>query len=316
MTKPHKVTVAALFIFSALMPIGTLAQVAPHYVRPRNPDETPAPKVVFIGDQFTYNWGTTPGAFPSNWLNQGWMSPPLATGESCYMTCEGGTSESTADRFQADVVDLHPNIVHIMVGSDDADSDDAPSVPFIYPNFLSSLETMVNQAKAANIQVILGLESTLWPAEGQPHMSALNSLVASYGAENNIPVINYGDALCACVGSAGGSGAGQNFITNAQYQAPAVIAGASTPTPAGYALMTQMATAAIATLSTVVKSGYLQNVAAEPENGYKGTDVNTVLPGTNVLFTPVGLYSDGTYQSITSTTSPGRVVLGHQAIRW
>jgi hypothetical protein len=33
---------------------------------------TTAPKVVFIGDQFTYNWGTTPGAFPPNWVNQGW----------------------------------------------------------------------------------------------------------------------------------------------------------------------------------------------------------------------------------------------------
>jgi hypothetical protein len=107
------------------------------------------PKVVFIGDQFTYGWGTTPGAFPSNWVNQGWVN--TSPNPDCYMNCEGGTSESTAQRFQADVINLHPNIVHIMVGSDDADSDDAPSVPYVYPNFLNALETMVKQAKAANI---------------------------------------------------------------------------------------------------------------------------------------------------------------------
>jgi hypothetical protein len=51
MSKHHKVTVTlALFLPSVFS-----ASAA-----------TPAPKVVFIGDQFTYNWATTPGAFPSN----------------------------------------------------------------------------------------------------------------------------------------------------------------------------------------------------------------------------------------------------------
>jgi hypothetical protein len=86
---------------------------------------TPAPpKVVFIVDQFTYNWAATPGAFPSNWINQGWANPGYS---NCFMTCGGGTSESTQQRFQADVISLHPAIVHIMVGSDDADADDDAS---------------------------------------------------------------------------------------------------------------------------------------------------------------------------------------------
>jgi hypothetical protein len=66
------------------------------------------------------------------------------------MNCEGGTSESIAQRFQA-AINLHPNIIHIMVGSDDADSDDAASVPYVFPDFLGALETMAQQAKAANI---------------------------------------------------------------------------------------------------------------------------------------------------------------------
>jgi hypothetical protein len=32
-------------------------------------------------------------------------------------------------------------------------------------------------------------------------LESINSVIESYGAANNIPVINYGDALCGCVGS-------------------------------------------------------------------------------------------------------------------
>jgi hypothetical protein len=49
---------------------------------------TAAPKVVFIGDQFTYTWGTTPGAFPSNWINQGWARPSGGLA-NCYVNQQG-----------------------------------------------------------------------------------------------------------------------------------------------------------------------------------------------------------------------------------
>jgi hypothetical protein len=48
----------------------------------------------------------------------------------------------------------------------------------------------------------------LGPWGDSTNLEELNSLVANYGAMNNIPVINYGDALCNCVGSTGGSGIG------------------------------------------------------------------------------------------------------------
>ena len=72
--------------------------------------------------------GTTPGAFPSNWINQGWSGP---IPPNCFVTCESGTSEATEARFQTDVINLHPAIVHIMVGADDADADDDASVPYV-----------------------------------------------------------------------------------------------------------------------------------------------------------------------------------------
>jgi hypothetical protein len=288
MTKHHKVTIALTLLLSVLLPSAANAQVAPKYNRPRNPNGTPAPKVVFIGDQFTYNWATTPGAFPSNWINQGWPT----TVANCYLLCGGGTSESTADRFQPDVIDLHPNIVHIMVGADDADANDPPSVPYIYPGFLSSLQTMIQMAKAANIQVILGIESNLWSSEGGQHFEPMNSLVATLGAQNNIPVINYGNALCGCVASTGGVGIGQNFATGAPYMTT-TSTGAYVPTAAGYALMTQMAAATINTLNLKLTGGYLQNVqqANAESDSPQIVNSNSAGPEDVIQFTPYGQYS-------------------------
>jgi hypothetical protein len=72
MTKHHKKTIAIALFLAAVMPLVASGATAPR-------------KVVFIGDQFTYNWATTPGAFPSNWINQGWPT----TAVNCYVTCEG-----------------------------------------------------------------------------------------------------------------------------------------------------------------------------------------------------------------------------------
>jgi hypothetical protein len=136
-------------------------------------------------------------------------------------------------------------------------------------------------------------------------MAALNSIVATYAAQNNIPVINYGDALCSCVGSAGG--VVQNILTNTQYEA-SVTAGSSgplAPTAAGYGLMSKMAATAIATMGATIKGGYLQDLATQLQNDYQATNVNTVGTGTNVQFTPMGVYSNGVTESITNTNFTG-----------
>jgi hypothetical protein len=141
------------------------------------------PKVVFIGDQFTYMWGTTPpfAANPS-WINQGWDSP---VSTYCFLFCSAGTSGGTLARFQTDVIGLHPAIVHIMVGVDDlANDDDATqAIGGIDPEVLNNLTAMVNMAKAANIQVILGIESTSWASASPPLPQALSAVIAGYGAQ-------------------------------------------------------------------------------------------------------------------------------------
>jgi acyl-CoA thioesterase I len=257
---------------------------------------TAPPKVVFIGDQFTYMWATTPPfAANPNWINQGWTSAFIS---NCFMSCQGGTSGATAGRFQTDVIDLHPAIVHIMVGADDlAMDDDAEQVFGIAPGFMASLEEMVNMAKAANIQVILGIESVAWASASPPYGQQLNAIVAAYGAENKIPVVDYGDALCQCVSSIGGA---TSSVPPGPYMAPGAILGLL-PNVAGYALMTQMAEVAILnTLGQTPGGGYLQNIElsnnplniAAPSSPLL-SNVNTVSPGFVLQFTPYGWYNNG-----------------------
>jgi len=265
MTKHSKRTLAAFaLLLSAMMPVVSNAQAAPKFVRPRTPNETPAPKVVFIGDWITYNWTTAFAANP-NWINQG--SPDFFD----------GNSGATAARFQADVVGLHPSIVHIMVGVVDEAQEDDALMALTTPDFLNNLNTMVQEAKAANIQVILGMEPS--------GVSQENAVIAAYGAANNIPVINY-DAV--------------QMASADIYQGEAYV-----PTASGYATMTQLAEVAIATVNLTLKGGYLQNEQLASGNGAAETNVNTVVPGVTIQFTPMGEYSDGSLQPVLNTNLQG-----------
>ena len=302
MIKQSKLTLATLALL--LSAFAVHAQPAPDYARPRT---APSPKVVFIGDWVTYSWT---GAFAANpnWVNQGtpWTG---VYGQS-------GDSESTAARFQADVVALHPAVVHIMVGSADVNTVDDATTQFYTQEFLLSLTQMVQEAKAANIQVVLGLEPTnfVGPFTSSAPLEGLNSLVASYGASNNIPVINYGDALCGCVGSTGGTGIGASFASPyTPYIVPDVITTPdgyqiAGPSAAGYALMTQMAEATINTLNANLAGGYLQNIQqGNPNEGISGPtpNVNTVAPAAVIQFTPYGYYSNGLLEPFLNSNFAG-----------
>jgi hypothetical protein len=214
---------------------------------------------------------------------------------------QSGTSTAVLARFQADVVSLHPNIVHIMVGSSDAELSDDALFAYVTPWFLQAIEGMVAEAKAANIKVIFGLEPQ-YGTGGGTSIEPFNSLVVSYTAQNNIPVINYGDALCQCVGSLSFVG-GTTVSPDLTYLADGII------TPAGYALMTQMATDTIATVGATLEGGYLQDLQTVPSYGYGGpsnpVNVNTVPTGAAVQFTPYGWYNNGLVEPFTNTNFSG-----------
>jgi hypothetical protein len=262
---------------------------------------TPQPKVVFIGDGLTSGWNMS--ANP-NWVNKG---------------VDYNTSYDVVDRFQADVVSLHPAIVHIMIGSYDIGAASPASLPIINGLVANNITSMVEQAKAANIQVILGTEPP--PPVNATNMTPVNAFVEAYGAANNIPVINYADALCGCVESVG-SPVG---VTGYFYATTANPAGNylpllapipfvpglvdMIPTAAGYALMTQLAQNTIATvLGAKLKSGHLENIGIsliiEGEPPFP-TNENDVLVGTILQFVPYGVYSDGSTRTLTNTNLAG-----------
>jgi acyl-CoA thioesterase-1 len=274
MTKHYKVTIAFLALLLSAFSSAHAAAVAP--------------KVVFIGDWVTYYWTNGFAANP-NWINKG------DTGfNQCFSVpadCWGGSSSGVLARFQSDVVSLHPAIVHIMIGAVDADGTSGVSsfqYPYSTSQFLSNLEAIVKEARAANIQVILGIEPSAFSFGTS--LQPLNSIIANYGAMNGIPVINYADALCSCVDSAfGGSTVSPNpWIgqpEDKENDGPA-------PTVAGYALMAQMAEAVINTMNLKLEGGYLQNVEQAGAGGVAASNVNTVGPNAIVQFTPEGYYAN------------------------
>ena len=257
---------------------------------------TAPPKVVFIGDWVTYSWT---GAFAANknWVNEGTPGVGLAG---------KGDSSGTLARFQSDVVNLHPAVVHIMIGSSDADEDHDANFQLTLPNFLTNLEAMVKEAKAANIKVILGIEPSILSFDSSI-LEQLNSVIFSYGAANNIPVINYEGALCGYVCSGSGTAVGYSWTSKSSLLVTTAENGGLIPGTTGYSVMTQMAEATINTLNLTLKEGWLQNVQQANGNEDSGPtpNVNTVQPGAVLQFTPKGLSSDGSQHVLLSTNLQG-----------
>ncbi len=293
MTQRYKVTLALLGALLSVFGSSTATAAAA------------SPKVVFLGDYLTYDW-TSGFAANKNWINE---SRP-------GMNYPGELSADAVARFQADVVNLHPAVVHILVGAVDAAIADDESAPIVVANFIANIKNMVAQAKAADIKVILA--TTPAGAPNNFGIIQMNAFLESYGAANNIPVINYDDMLCGCVSSVGGSGIGNIYVPEptggkanaSEYVDPTPLMGPSQiPTAAGYARMTAMAEATIASLSGAkLISGKLGNVEPADANigvSYNTPDVNRVFTSATVQFTPSGVYSDGVTRALYSTNFAG-----------
>jgi lysophospholipase L1-like esterase len=186
------------------------------------------PKVIFIGDSITQLWGDTEfsQAFAenTNWIDKG---------------VGGQNSSQILARFQSDVIDAHPEIVHILAGTND-----------VYPgwqlcrgtaiNSCANIEAMVTEAQAAGIRVILGTIPP-WgpgavPEEADPsparytRITEWNDWLEQYGKANAITVLDYHSVLQAANGD--------------QYVSSLTSDGVH-PSAAGFALMTPLAEQAI-----------------------------------------------------------------------
>jgi acyl-CoA thioesterase I len=97
------------------------------------------PRVVFIGDSITYGW---PGLGPNGSF------------KNIAVVNRGITSQLTAQmllRFRQDVIDLHPQVVVILGGSNDLEFLMPPAVPIVQSN----LASMAQLARANGIATVV-----------------------------------------------------------------------------------------------------------------------------------------------------------------
>jgi lysophospholipase L1-like esterase len=197
-------------------------------------------KVVFMGDSITYNWG------------QAWASPDFANTTWIDAGVVGDDSGQMVDRFQAQVIDQHPDMVVILAGTNDlypgwelCGSEDGRGYDDHNHDTCSNLNYMVYVAKANGIQPIL---ATVPPwgcpdpncqvaetADGSParydRINTLNAWIKSYAVQQQLVVVDFHSALVSVDGKT--------------YVPDLTIDGVH-PTPAGYDLMTPLIEDAIA----------------------------------------------------------------------
>jgi lysophospholipase L1-like esterase len=178
-------------------------------------------RVVFLGDWITQGWSdASPDFFAAR--------PYIERGIS------GQTTPQMLVRFRADVVDLAPRAVVILAGTNDIAGNTGPATNSMIQDNLAS---MAEIAAANGIRVVL---ASILPAYDYPwspgrepagRIAALNSWIRGYAEANDHLYLDYYSAL---VDDRGGM--------QAAYTTDGVHV-----TPAGYAIMGQLAEQAIDT---------------------------------------------------------------------
>jgi lysophospholipase L1-like esterase len=149
----------------------------------------PPPRVVFMGDSITENWALADPVF----FDQGNVNRGIS----------GQTTAQMLVRFRSDVIALHPQVVHILGGTNDVAGNTGPTSA---TDFENNIMSMVDIARANDIRVILGaippVASFNWRPQLKPvpTIKALNAWLRNYAAQKHIEFIDYYTAL---VGPAG-----------------------------------------------------------------------------------------------------------------
>lgn len=142
------------------------------------------PRVVFIGDSLTENWALEP-AFKRH-------------AEFVGRGISGQTTPQMLLRFHADVIALHPAVVHIMGGTNDLAQNTGPETD---GQIEAYIEAMALLARAHGIRVIL---ASIPPAGDFPwrpglepaaRIRRLNEWIRSYAARENLVYADYWHAL-------------------------------------------------------------------------------------------------------------------------
>ena len=144
------------------------------------------PDVVFMGNSITDNWASFHPEF-------------FSTNNFCGRGIGGQTSAQMLVRFTADVIDLHPNAVVIMAGTNDV----AHNNYWVEPKgVIDNIVAMCNLAKANGIVPIISsitpCASFVWRTEienaGQTIVD-INRALKAYAEANGIVYVDYHSAL-------------------------------------------------------------------------------------------------------------------------
>jgi lysophospholipase L1-like esterase len=147
------------------------------------------PRVVFMGDSITQNWGLAdPKFFDHGILDRG---------------ISGQTSEQMLVRFRSDVVALRPKIVLILAGTNDVAGNTGPTSPQFFENNIMS---MAEIARANGIEVVLcSIPPTAafnWrpKLDPRPRIKQLNAWLRSYADQHHLTFVDYYPLLAGPAG--------------------------------------------------------------------------------------------------------------------
>lgn len=176
-------------------------------------------RVVFYGDSITDAWGSNGGTFfPGKpYINRG---------------ISGQTTPQMLVRFRQDVIDLRPQAVVILAGTNDIAGNTGPMTPQMTED---NFRSMADLAKANNIRVIfasiLPVADYPWRKglEPAPKIRALNAWLSQYSASHALTYLDYYAAMADPDGG----------------MKPGISIDGVHPNAKGYAIMEPLAQAAI-----------------------------------------------------------------------
>jgi lysophospholipase L1-like esterase len=178
----------------------------------------PRPQVVFMGDSITENWTLADPAFFTN----GRVGRGIG----------GQTTPQMLVRFYPDVIALHPQVVHIMAGTNDIAGNTGTTTVQDYKN---NILAMLDLAQTHRVKVVLaGIppSSELFWRGVDPRrlIREMNAWLKQVAEQRKLIFVDYGSVL------ADQNGGMKDTLSNDGVH----------PTRAGYAQMNPLATSAIA----------------------------------------------------------------------
>lgn len=142
-------------------------------------------RIVFFGDSITENWSSV---YPDFFKGKSYINRGIS----------GQTTPQILLRFRTDVIELKPQIIVILAGTNDIAGNTGPAT---LEMILGNLISMCELAKANDIKVIL---CSVLPAYDYPwkrglepadKIAALNKMISKYAKANTIEYVDYYSAM-------------------------------------------------------------------------------------------------------------------------